>query len=163
MMFRIMTPNMAILGVVFAPIFYYIMTHFIPANTLREMFNSLSFGTYVVISATWLMAFFAAIKHGGHEGKWRLILGVFVLALTVTDTRVYNALYNWAGRPPSWANSAWPGFWSYSFFVAGLLILSAAFDEKDGPVVKLLPMMFAAALGGAAAAAGIIYGISSVN
>lgn len=162
-MLKLVTPNRAIIGLVFAPIFYFILTFFIPSNTLREVFNSLSFGAYLVISGTWLVAFLAAIKHGGQSGSWRLILGVFVLAMTVTDTRIYNAIYNWLGRPDSLTFSAWPGFWSYSYFVAGTLILSSALDDKDGPVIRLVPMLIAAALGGAAATAALIFGVSAVS
>lgn len=162
-MLSIITPNKAVIGVVFAPILYFIITFFVPTITLREVFNSLTFGVYIVISATWAMAFFAAVKHGGQGGKWRLILGIFVLAMTVTNTRIWNAIYNWLERPDWLTFSAWPGFWSYSYFVAGTLILSAAFDDKDGPIVKLVPMLIAAALGGAAAAAALIYGVSAVS
>lgn len=162
-MLSIITPNRAVLALVFVPIIYYVISFFVPTTTLREIFNSLSFGAYVVISGTWAMAFVAALKSGGGAGKWRLILGIFALALTVTNTRIYNAIYNGLDRPDWMTLSAWPGFWSLSYFIAGLLILSAAFDEKDGPVVKLLPLLFAAAFGGAATAAALIYGISAVN
>lgn len=160
-MVKVITPNRAIALLVFAPIFYYVLTFFIPALVLREVFNSLSFGAYVMITATWLYAFVAALRSGGKEGQWRLILGVFVLALTVTDTRIYNFMYNYLKRPDWLTFSAWPGFWSYSYLLAGLLILSAASDEKDRPIINLIPLILASAIGGAAATMVLMMGVSS--
>lgn len=161
-MLKILTPNKVITGFVFAPVFYFIASLFIPSWVLREIFNSLSFGVYVMISITWLMSFFIAIKNEGDEGKWRLILGIYVLAFTVTETRVYSFVFNYLGRPDWIGLSPLPGFFSFSYFMAGILILSAVLDEKERPILALKPLLLAIAIGSASAGAVFALGISAV-
>lgn len=160
-MIKAVTPNKILALIIFAPIFYYLLTFFVSGKDLRDVFNSLSFGTALTIWVTWLWAFIEAVRHGGREGKWRLILGLCLTMQTVMVSRAYSALFNYYGRPESWSEGPFPGFMSFSYFLAGVLILSATAEEKDTPFISYLPLLVGVGIGGIAAGVMIGMGISS--
>lgn len=156
-MIRAFSTNKILLFIIFAPISYFIAAIFIPGTILRDVFNSLSFGTAVMIWFTWLYAFIEAVRSEGKAGKWRLILGLCLTMQTVMISRVYSGLFNWYDRPESWALGPFPGFLSFSYFLGGALILSAATEADETPLTNLLPLLIGVGIGGIVA--GVIIGM----
>jgi len=154
------TPNKAIVALILAPVLYFTLALFITNHLLRDIFNSLSFGVAVATWVTWLYAFFDAIRHEGRAGKWRLILGICLTMQTIMITRVYSGLFNYLGRPESWSDGPLPGFFSFSYFLAGALILSAAAEDKEGPIITYLPFLIGMVIGGISAGIVVVSGLS---
>lgn len=104
---------------------------FVPPLILRDVFNSLAFGTAIIIIITWLPAAIRAMRESAETGEWQLVLAIFLVWLVVACQRVYVIVFNSYGRPQEWAESAISGFWPYSFLCAGLLFLSAPGVDGD--------------------------------
>lgn len=124
-MIRAISPNRAVAFAVAAVVLYCVLALFVPPMALRDVFNSLAFGTAVVIVLTWLPSALKAMREGVDSAEWQLIVAIFLLWLIVAVQRIYAMAFNWAGRPDSWADSAITGFFPYSYMFAGLLFLSA--------------------------------------
>ena len=124
-MIRSITPNRAIVFAVAAFLLYWIASLFVPALVLRDVFNSLAFGTAIIITITWFPAAIRALKEGADSGEWQLILAIFIVWFVVLCQRIYVITFNWYDRPEAWALSPISGFWPYSYTLAGILFLSA--------------------------------------
>lgn len=124
-MIRSLTPNRAVVFAVVAFMMYWIASIFIPPLILRDVFNSLAFGTAIIITITWAPSAIRAVKENADSGEWQLILAIFIVWAVVLCQRIYIILFNAYGRPDAWATSALAGFWPYSYMIAGLLFLSA--------------------------------------
>jgi hypothetical protein len=158
-MIRNISPNRAVVFAVGAFVLYWITAMFVPPLVLRDVFNSLAFGTAIVITVTWLPSALKAVKENADSGEWQLILAIFIVWFVVMCQRVYVILFNWYDRPDAWAMSAIAGFWPYSYMIAGLLFLSAPGVQGDGIKGRALGAMIAAvALG--SLIAGILIGAS---
>lgn len=147
-MSSMVTPNRAIVFAVGAFVFYWILATFLPATVLRDIFNSLAFGTAIIITFTWFPAAVRAIREEADSGAWQLILGITVIWMVVMFQRIYAIAYNYFNRPQVWAESAVTGFWPYSFFIAGLLFLTAP-GVKEAGIHKraVFSIVFSIALG----------------
>jgi hypothetical protein len=158
-MIKNVSPNRAILFAVGAFVAYWLAALFVPPLVLRDVFNSLAFGTAIVITVTWMPSAMKAVKENADTGEWQLILAIFVVWFVVLCQRVYTILFNWYDRPDAWANSAVAGFWPYSYMIAGLLFLSAPGVQGDGIKNRSIwAMITAVALG--SLIAGILIGAS---
>lgn len=155
----LITPNRAILFAVGAFILYWIASIFVPAIVLRDVFNSLAFGTAVIITITWMPSAIKAVRENAGSGEWQLILAIFIVWFVVMCQRVYVILFNWHGRPQEWADSAISGFWPYSYLIAGLLFLSAPGVHSEGIKARAVWAIVAAVAIGSLLA-GILIGAS---
>ena len=153
------TPNRALVLSAAAFVAYWIAAVVVPGAVLREMFNALAFGTAVVITITWFSAAARAMRLNAPTGDWLLVLGVFLMWLTVLMQRVYVIAFNWSGRPESWTDSALPGFFPYSFALAGMLFIAAPGVHSDRLGSRTIWAIIAAvALG--SALVGFLFGLS---
>ncbi|WP_018900440.1 hypothetical protein [Rhizobium sp. 2MFCol3.1] len=158
-MIRSLTPNRAVVFAVGAFLAYWIASMFVPPLVLRDIFNSLAFGTAVIITITWGPAAFRAVKNGADSGEWLLVLAIFLIWLVVLCQRLYVIAFNWLGRPESWALSPVSGFWPYSYTVAGMLFLSApGFRDGDLSTRNIWAIILAVAIG--SLLAGVMIGAS---
>lgn len=159
-MITAVTPNKAIVFAVGAFILYWVMAFIFPIVILRDVFNSLAFGTAVVITATWAPSTYRAIKEEANSGAWQLILGISLFWFVVLIQRIYAIAFNWAGRPPEWLNHPISGFFAYSFMISGLLFLSApgVRAERELKQRALVAMVVSVAIGGFIA--GVLFGTS---
>lgn len=156
-MIKAISPNRAVAFAVFAPILYYILTLFFSVRVLSNTFNSLSLGVAVVISATYLFSFIEAIRHNASSRPWKLIIAITVLWMTVLAQGIYVAFWGYYGRPDSWSEGVVPGYWRYSYFIAGCFFLLASTEEKEGFVPSFWPLMLAVAIG--SMIVGIVLGL----
>lgn len=124
-MIRTITPNRAVVFAVGAFIAYWLAAIFVPSLVLRDIFNSLAFGTAIIITFTRWPSAVRAIKEGAESGEWQLILAIFLVWFVVLAQRIYVITFNWMGRPEAWSEAPIAGFWPYSYMIAGLLFLSA--------------------------------------
>lgn len=156
-MIRRLSPNRAVVFAVLAFLGYWIASMFVPALILRDVFNSLAFGTAIIITVTWGPAAFRAMRESADTGEWQLVLAIFLVWVVVAIQRVYVIVFNAYGRPEAWADSAISGFWPYSFLISGLLFLSA--PGVDGDKFKSNAVWaIVAAVGIGALVAGILIG-----
>lgn len=158
-MIRSLTPNRAVAFAVVAFLAYWIASMFVPPLILRDIFNSLAFGTAIIITITWGPSAFRAVREGADSGEWQLILAIFLVWFVVLCQRVYVITFNWAGRPEPWATSAVAGFWPYSYMIAGLLFLSAP-GVKGDTIESRAIWAIVAAVGVGSMVAGIMIGLS---
>lgn len=158
-MIRTLSPNKAVVFAVLGLTVYWIAAIIVPPSVLRDVFNSLAFGTAIIITITWFPSAARAMKEGADSGEWQLILAIFIVWCVVLAQRVYVIAFNWAGRPDAWADSAISGFWPYSYMISGLLFLSApgVTDDKIGGRA-IWSIVFAVAIG--SLIAGILIGTS---
>ncbi|RWX72617.1 hypothetical protein [Mesorhizobium sp. M2A.F.Ca.ET.039.01.1.1] len=126
------TPNRVVLFAVGAFIAYWLAALFVPPLILRDVFNSLAFGSSIIITITWMPSALRAIRENADSGEWQLILAIFLVWFVVMWQRIYVIAFNWYDRPEAWANSAVAGFWPYSYLIAGLLFLAAPGVKSDG-------------------------------
>lgn len=153
------TPKRAIFFAVGAFVFYWVLALIVPPVILRDVFNSLAFGAACIIAATWAPSAYRAVCDGTGRGDWQLILAIFIVWFVVMSQRVYVILFNWQGRPDSWADGPVSGFWPYSFTLAGLLFLVAPGVSTEGIRARALWSIIAdAGIGGLMA--GILIGAS---
>lgn len=124
-MIRTITPNRAVVFAVGAFVFYWVTALFVPGIVLRDVFNSLAFGTSIIITITWFPSATKALREGADSGEWQIILAIFLVWFIVLAQRIYVITFNWMGRPEAWAEAPIAGFWPYSYMIAGLLFLSA--------------------------------------
>jgi hypothetical protein len=161
-MIRGITPNRAVLFAVFGFVFYWVLALFVPAAALRDVFNSLCFGTAVIIVLTWLPSALKALKENVDAAEWQLIIGIFLIWLIVAAHRIYAIAFNFAGRPDSWADSAITGFFPYSFMLGGLLFLTApAVDDRRLGRRAIWAIVAAVAIGSFVAGALFMASIST--
>lgn len=158
-MIRRITPNSAVVFAVVAFVAYWIMSLMVPPLLLRDIFNSLAFGTAIIITITWAPAAVRAIKENADSGEWQLILAIFLVWFVVLIQRIYVIAFNWHGRPEAWAVSPVAGFWPYSYMIAGLLFLSAP-GVKDDRIEKRAIWAMLSAVGVGCLIAGILIGAS---
>jgi len=158
-MIRSLTPNRAVVFAVAAFLAYWIASMFVPPLVLRDIFNSLAFGTAVIITITWGPSAYRAVKQNADSGEWQLILAIFLVWFVVLCQRIYVILFNWAGRPEEWAVSSVSGFWPYSYMIAGLLFLSAPGVKGDSFESRALWAIIAA-VGIGGLVAGMLIGAS---
>ena len=156
---KTIVPNRAVVIAVLAPLAYWLASFVVPAHLLRDIFNSLAFGTAIIITLTWAPSALRALRENADTGEWQLILAISVLWFVVMCQRSYVIAFNWMGRPDSWSDSALAGFWPYSYALAGLLFLSAPGVEGDGLRSRALWAMIAAVAIGSLLA-GILIGAS---
>ena len=153
------TPNKAVVFAVGCFILYWVLALVVPPMILRDVFNSLAFGAAVIIAATWAPSAFKAVREGANSGEWQLILGIFIVWFVVMCQRVYVIIFNWQGRPDSWADGPVSGFWPYSFTIAGMLFLVASGTQTQGfRVGSVWAIMAAVGIG--CLMAGILIGTS---
>jgi len=158
-MIRSLTPNRAVVFAVGAFLAYWIASMIVPALLLRDIFNSLAFGTAIIITITWGPSAYRAVKENADTGEWQLILAIFIVWFVVLCQRVYVISFNWAGRPDSWALSPAAGFWPYSYMIAGMLFLSAP-GVKGDTIQSRAIWAIVAAVGIGCMVAGILIGLS---
>ena len=158
-MIRSLTPNRAIVFAVVAFLAYWIASMFVPALVLRDVFNSLAFGTAIIITITWAPSAFRAVKEGADSGEWQLILAIFIVWFVVLCQRTYVIVFNAYDRPEAWTTSAISGFWPYSYMIAGLLFLSAPGVNGDRIETRAIWAIVAAVAIGSLIA-GILIGAS---
>jgi hypothetical protein len=158
-MIRSLTPNKAVVFAVIAFIGYWISSMFVPPLVLRDVFNSLAFGTAVIITITWGPSAFRAVKENADSGEWQLILAIFIVWAVVLFQRTYVIIFNWFDRPDDWANSAISGFFPYSYVCAGLLFLAAP-GVQSGKFQTQAVWAIVAAVGIGALVAGVLIGMS---
>lgn len=158
-MLRAMTPNRAIVFIVDGFILYWLAALFIPADILRDVFNSLCFGIAVIITITWAPSAFKAVKQGASTGDWVLILAIFLVWLTVLEQRVWSIIFNYFDRPMGWLDLPISGFFPYSYMVAGMLFLAAPGIQPEGFRHTAMWAMIAAASVGSLVA-GILIGMN---
>ena len=158
-MLQVATPNRAIMFAVGAFVAYWIAAMFVPPMVLRDIFNSLAFGTAIIITITWMPSALRAVRENIDTGEWQLIMAIFLVWFIVMCQRVYIIVFNWFGRPESWSDSPISGFWPYSFMIAGLLFLSAPGVEGSALRSQAIWSMVAAVAVGSMIA-GILIGTS---
>lgn len=159
MIVRTISPNKAIVITVLAVLAYWIPAMFVPAVILRDVFNSLAFGTAIIITATWFPSAMKALREGAGRGDLQLILAIFIVWFVVLCQRIYVIMFNYAGRPLAWSESAISGFWPYAFMISGLLFLSAPGVQGDRIGTRAIwSMVLAVAIG--SLIAGILIGTS---
>lgn len=158
-MIKSLTPNRAIVFAVTAFLAYWIASMFVPALILRDVFNSLAFGTAIIITITWAPSAFRAVKEGADSGEWQLILAIFIVWSVVLCQRTYIIVFNAYDRPDAWSASAISGFWPYSYMIAGLLFLSAPGVNGDRIETRAIWAIVAAVAVGSLIA-GILIGAS---
>lgn len=158
-MISTITPNRVVVFAVGAFVAYWVAALFVPADVLRDFFNSLAFGTAVIITLTWLRPALKAVSEGADSGEWQLIIAIFLLWFVVVLQRGYVITYNLAGRPDAWSDSAISGFWPYSYMISGLLFLSAPGVQND-KMTKRSIWSIEAAVGIGCLLAGILIGKS---
>jgi hypothetical protein len=158
-MIRTISPNKAIVITVLALLAYWIPAMFVPAMILRDIFNSLAFGTAIIITATWFPSAMKALREGADSGELQLILGIFIVWCVLLCQRIYVIVFNYAGRPLSWSDSAISGFWPFAFMVSGMLFLSAPGVKNDKIGSRAIwSMVLAVSIG--SLIAGILIGTS---
>jgi hypothetical protein len=158
-MVKNLTPNRAVVFAVVSFVAYWLAALFIPPLVLRDVFNSLAFGTSVIITITWGPSAIRAVKENADSGEWQLILAITLVWFVVLCQRTYIIAFNWAGRPEAWSLSAISGFWPYSYLIAGLLFLAAPGVKGDGIESRAVWAIVAAVAIGSLVA-GILIGAS---
>jgi len=149
------SPN-RVVGVAIALfVLYWILALFVPANILRDVFNSLAFGTQLLVVLTWARSAYRAVRYDAHDGAWLLILAMFYICLIALLQRMYAISFNWLGRPESWTDSAIAGFWPYSYAIAGALFLVSPGVKSDGIRPKAWWTLFIAGCVGSFVAGGL--------
>lgn len=128
-----LTKNVAALFTIVAFVAFWIVAIFVPADVLREIFNSLSFGMAVMVCITWAPAAYHSFRSGGTEGKWQLVIAVFLCFSIVTFQRLYVILLEYLGRPPWLLRSHIAAFVPYTITVAGALFLIAPSVHQGRP------------------------------
>jgi hypothetical protein len=126
------SPNKVVVAAVGLFVLYWIAAMFTPAGVLLNLFNSLAFGTQVIVVVTWAPAAYRAIKNSADDGAWMLILAIFYINFVAMWQRIYAIAYNYAGRPDAWSDTAITGFWPYSYMIAGVLFLISPGVKSDG-------------------------------
>lgn len=155
-MFRILTPNKAIVGIILSPVVFIIIAEFLTTNQIRNIFTPIAFGVSLMIWVTWLASFFSATQ----TRAWKLIFGIFATYLTIFARSAYVYAYNAAGRPDSWDLNPISAYWSYGFTIAGLAILAATIEGEDpAPVGKYWVIIAAVAIGAFVAGATFAIGV----
>lgn len=158
-MIQSVTPNRAIVFAVGGLVLYGILAMFVPPLILRDVFNSLAFGTAVVITLTWFPSAVKAVREGAASGEWMLISAIFLMWLVAMVQRLYAILFNYYGRPDAWAESAISGFFPYSYMICGLLFLSAP-GVRTGGLKRSAMWALVAAFSIGSLLAGILIGAS---
>lgn len=128
------SPN-RVVGVAIALfVFYWILALFVPANILRDVFNSLAFGTQLLVVLTWSRSAYRAVRYDAHDGAWLLILAVFYICLIALLQRVYAISINSMSYEDAeiWRDSAIAGFFPYSYMIAGALFLISPGVRTEG-------------------------------
>lgn len=126
------SPNRVVAAAISLFVLYWIAALYVPGVVLRDLFNSLAFGTQLLVVLTWGPSAFRAVKHSASDGAWLLILAVFYISFVAMAQRVYAISYNMMGRPEAWSASAISGFWPYSYMIAGVLFLMSPGVKSDG-------------------------------
>lgn len=146
---RTIVPNRALIFMVLGPIIYLVMAQAVPGPILLNVFNSFAWGIALVLSITWLGGAYQSFKRGAEDGEEQLVLAIFMLWFVVFMQRNYVIAFNWFGRPQEWVDSAWPGFWPYSFTLIGFLFLVATVNRPSGITKRgFVLVLLAALLGG---------------
>ncbi|MER8387330.1 hypothetical protein NKH14_17735 [Mesorhizobium sp. M1380] len=153
------SPNRVVAGSVVAIILYWALSIVVDHHLLRDVVNSLSFGVSLIIAMTWGPSAYRAARENVAGGEWMLILGTFLLWSVVMVQRTYVILYNWAGQPQSWQESAIPGFWPYCYVLAGLLFIAAPGVRSEG-IRKKTVWALVASVATASLVAGFLIGAS---
>ncbi len=129
---QLLSPNRVALFFVGALVFYWVLSLFVPWMILRDIFNALAFGAQTMVVLTWAPAAWKAIKENASSGTWLLILAIFFTCTLAMIQRIYAIIYNSAGRPDAWAESAISGFWPYGFMITSALFMISPSFTSDG-------------------------------
>lgn len=131
-MLTTISPNRVLLLAVAAFVFYWILALFFPGPVLRDVFNSLRLSAAIILTITWAKPAWTAAREEARSGEWQLVVAIFFLWFVVTLLGAYSIVFNWYGRPASWAESAIAGFFPYSFLIAAVLFIVAPGVHSDG-------------------------------
>lgn len=144
----------------FAFCLYWTLAVIFPAQVIRDIANAFTLSIAFIIVATWATSTIRAIREGASNGAWQLIMGITLVWFVILAQRLYAIAFNWFGRPMSWLDSPITGFWPYSFFIAGILFLSAPGLQVDGKLKRraIASMLIAVGLG--CFIAGTLFGAS---
>lgn len=159
MTFPDVSPNRVIAAAIALFVAYWIASMFAPAVVLRDLFNSLAFGTQVLVVFTWFSAAKKAVKNSANDGAWLLVLAVFFICFVAMSQRIYSITFNYMGQPDSWRMSPIAGFWPYSYMIAGWLFLMSPGVKSDGVRPRAwLSLLGAVAIG--SFVAGVVFTMS---
>lgn len=89
----------------------------------------------VVIAILWAPAAFRAVRAGGDEAKWRLILGIVLIFSSLAAYRIWIIAIIWSGRPTWMVESPITGYFVFWQVASGMLFLSSA-SESDTALPK---------------------------
>lgn len=136
---------------------YFVLAVFIEPLLLRDIFNNMALGVAIMVALTWAPAAFRAFREGADEGKWQLVVAVFLTFCVIIFQRTYAIAVIWFNRPPWLVESAIAGFIPYSITLVGMLFLSAPGIAEGAPKGRYwIHIMFAVAIG--SLIAGIMIG-----
>jgi hypothetical protein len=132
MMIPHVSPNRVVGVAIGLFVFYWVLAIFVPPHILRDVFNSLAFGTQLLVVLTWSRSAYQAVRYDAKDGAWLLVLAVFYICLIALLQRMYAISFNWLGGPQSWTDSAISGFFPYSYMIAGALFLLSPGVQTEG-------------------------------
>ena len=142
------SPNRVVAAAIMLFVLYWILALFLPPVMLRDTFNSLAFGTQVLVVVTWASAAWKAVKRSASDGAWLLILAVFYISFVAMVQRLYSIAFNYMGQPDAWRESSIAGFFPYSYMIAGALFLMSPGVKSDGVRPKAWWSLLGAGLAG---------------
>jgi hypothetical protein len=120
------TPNAANVFAVGGLLVYWaILVPIVDQDILRSIFNSLSLGVSVMVTITWAPAAWFAFRQGAGEGRWQLIIAVFLMFCVLDYARIIALISAFLGRPDWFLNGPLVGFVPYSVtIIAGLFLIA---------------------------------------
>lgn len=125
---RQVTRYEALLFTLAGPLVFLLLAIFIDPILLRNIFNSLALGVFVLVSYGWLRPMLEEISiHGndGNSGSWVIVLGVFYWAFTLAWQRVYAIAVLYFDRAPWLVDGLIAAFVPFSLMWGGFLFLAA--------------------------------------
>jgi hypothetical protein len=138
---------------------YWLLVSVFPVESVRNLFNNLSFGVAFLVLITWAGPAWEAFRKGiKYPSQW-LIIAIFLAFAILLYQRTIAIALVWLDSPPWLANGPLIGFIPYSITLVGFLFLFTPGMEKKAPPVHYWKLVLAS-VGVSALLAGVMIGRS---
>lgn len=125
---RKLTKYEALLFTVVGPAFFWILAIFVDPILLKNLFDSLALGVFILVAYVWFWPMMEELRSRGREsdaGGWVIVLGVFYWAFTLAWQRVYAIAAVYLNRPHWMIYGTLAAFIPFSLMWGGFLFLLA--------------------------------------